>query len=61
VHTACSIPEACRRLGISRTTLYGLINEGVLPARKLGKRTIFLNDDIDSCLANLPLLNKEGR
>jgi excisionase family DNA binding protein len=53
---ACSIPEACLRLGISRTTLYHLIRDGGLPARKLGKRTVVLNADIDAFLTALPTL-----
>lgn len=53
---ACSIPEACLRLGISRTTLYSIIRDGGLPARKLGKRTVVLNADIDAFLTALPTL-----
>lgn len=56
MHSAYSVPEACHRLGVSKTTLYNLIREGDLPARKIGKRTIVLAADIDSFLSGLPTL-----
>lgn len=37
---AYSIAEACRVTSIGRTRLYGLIAEGRLEVRKIGKRTL---------------------
>lgn len=34
------IPEAARALGISRTTLYELINSGQLPTVRIGSRGV---------------------
>ena len=48
-----SIEEASATTGIGRTKLYEAINSGALRARKLGKRTIILKEDLDSFLAEL--------
>lgn len=48
-----SIEEACAITGIGRTNLYKAINSGVLTARKYGKRTIILRDDLDTFLKGL--------
>ena len=48
-----SIEEARAMTGLGRTKLYQLINSGDLKARKLGKRTIILKDDLDAFLASL--------
>lgn len=37
---AYSISEACRITSIGRTRLYGLIAEGRLEVRKIGRRTL---------------------
>lgn len=34
------IPESCRKLGIGRTTLYRMINQGVIRAVKIADRTL---------------------
>jgi excisionase family DNA binding protein len=56
MHTplAHSIAEACARSGIGRTAIYELINTGQLPARKRGRRTLILADDLQRCLQSLP-------
>lgn len=48
--------------GIGRTRLYEAINNGKLKARKFGKRTIILRDDLDIFLTNLESypMNKRG-
>lgn len=51
-----SISEATRALGIGRTKLYELIRDGHLDARKFGRRTIILADDLHSFVADLPTL-----
>lgn len=48
-----SIDEVCAVTGIGKTKIYQLINSGALKARKLGKRTIILKDDLDAFLASL--------
>jgi excisionase family DNA binding protein len=51
---ALSISEACRAARIGRTTLYSAISEGELPARKIGRRTVVLADDLRRWLESLP-------
>ncbi len=53
---AHSIDEACARSGIGRTALYELINTGQLPARKRGRRTLILDEDLVRCVQSLPPL-----
>lgn len=48
-----TVEEACKAIGIGRTRLYEEINSGHLPAKKLGKRTIILKDDVENFLSNL--------
>lgn len=49
-----SIAEACAVAGIGRTKIYQAITEGTLNARKCGKRTLVLRDDLRHFLASLP-------
>jgi excisionase family DNA binding protein len=51
---AYSVPEALAKLGIGRDKLYGLIREGRLPARKLGRRTLIVASDLEAFLKSLP-------
>jgi excisionase family DNA binding protein len=53
---AYSIAEACARSGIGRTSIYTLIRNGALPARKRGRRTLILAEDLRRCLETLPVL-----
>ncbi len=48
-----SIDEVCALTGIGRTKVYQLVGNGKLKARKLGKRTIILKDDLEAFLASL--------
>lgn len=48
-----SIEESCVATNLGKTKLYEMINSGKLKARKIGKRTIILKDDLDAFLANL--------
>jgi excisionase family DNA binding protein len=48
-----SIDETLAATGLGRTKLYQLINSGDLKARKIGKRTIVLKDDLDAFLDSL--------
>jgi excisionase family DNA binding protein len=51
---AYSIAEACTRSGIGRTAIYDMINSGKLTARKRGRRTLILADDLRRFLEMLP-------
>jgi excisionase family DNA binding protein len=49
-----SILEACAVAGIGRTKIYQAISDGDLKARKCGKRTLVLRQDLREFLAALP-------
>lgn len=49
-----TIEEACRRSGIGRTKLFELLNNGSIPRRKLGRKTLILAEDLQRFLKNLP-------
>ena len=49
-----SVNEACAIAGIGKTKLYEAINTGQLEARKYGKRTLILRDDLLRFLTSLP-------
>ncbi|MCS3498670.1 excisionase family DNA binding protein [Bradyrhizobium japonicum] len=49
-----SISEASAVAGIGRTKVYEAIATGSLKARKCGKRTLILRDDLRQFLASLP-------
>ena len=51
---ALSISEACAVAGIGRTKIYQAITDGSLKARKCGKRTLILRDELRHFLASLP-------
>ena len=46
--------EAAVVAGLGRTTVFKLIAEGALPARKVGKKTIVLRADLMRFLEELP-------
>ena len=48
-----TIEEVQIATGLGRTKLYQIINSGELKARKVGKRTIILKDDLEAFLNNL--------
>ena len=55
-----NVTQAARALGVSRTTLYKLVESGRLPARKFATsedtepRTVILSEDLKAFLAGLP-------
>ena len=53
-NTALSIAQTAVILGIGRSTLYGIIKQGLLPVRKLGKRSLIMREDLDRFIAALP-------
>jgi excisionase family DNA binding protein len=57
---ALTIIEACQVAGISRTSLYAAIGRGELAARKSGRRTLVLVDDLKEWISSLPLLSLGG-
>ena len=58
---AFTINEASAALGIGRSKLYGLISEGKLKPRKLGKRTLILAVELRQFSANLPFSKDGGK
>lgn len=51
---AHSIDGACEAADVGRTSIYEAIRSGDLIARKLGRRTVILDDDLRAWLASLP-------
>lgn len=43
---AISVKDAVRTLGLSRTTIYALINQGRLDTIKLGRRTLIKMESV---------------
>jgi excisionase family DNA binding protein len=48
------VPSACRELGIKSSKLYQLIGKGELRAKKIGSRTVILDESIREYLAAQP-------
>lgn len=55
-----SIEEVQAATGLGKTKIYACINSGALKARKLGKRTIVLRDDLNAFLSDLPAFKAEN-
>jgi|GraSoi2013_115cm_1033766.scaffolds.fasta_scaffold443100_1 excisionase family DNA binding protein len=53
---AHSIPEVCAYTGLGRDSVYAAIRTGRLIARKYGRRTVVLDDDMRAFLEALPRL-----
>lgn len=51
---AVTIQDACRMIGIGRSSLYELIASGTIEARKSGSRTVILVDSLRAYVASLP-------
>ena len=56
---AYSIKEAGEMIGVGRGTVFALIRDGKLPARKLGSRTLIRAEDLEALVANLPDAKKK--
>jgi len=52
-----TIDDATQYCGIGRTKLYELIREGKFSARKMGKKTLVLTDELDAYVRSLPSLS----
>jgi hypothetical protein len=57
---AWSIKEFSKEKKIGRDTIYDAIRDGRLIARKLGRRTIILDDEGEEFLKSLPKLELKG-
>ena len=57
---AHSPEESAQILGICRTKIFQEIRAGRLRARKVGKRTILLADDLREYARNLPVREFDG-
>ncbi len=51
---AVGIMDAARLAGVGRSTIYQSIKEGGLKARKAGRRTLILKDDLQAWLNSFP-------
>jgi excisionase family DNA binding protein len=51
---ALSVKEACRLSSLSRTKLYELMNSNAIPAYKVGRRRLLLQDELHQALKSLP-------
>jgi excisionase family DNA binding protein len=58
---AYSIAEACAAARTSRTSIYQAIKSGELIARKRGRRTVILFDDLRRWLNSLPAVTHKAR
>lgn len=48
------VPEAAGVAGVGRTLLYEAIGRGELRARKIGRRTVILREDLENWLRSRP-------
>jgi excisionase family DNA binding protein len=55
-----SIAQACELSGIGRTSVYAAIKRGDLVARKCGRRTVIIANDLATWLSSLPKLDTQG-
>ena len=55
---AYTIAETLALTGLGRDKLYRLINEGQLPAHKLGRRTLVVATDLEAFLKSLPVIGR---
>jgi excisionase family DNA binding protein len=55
---ALTIAEVCAASRVGRTRVYEAIRAGELTARKHGRRTLVLNDDLRRWLEALPAIHR---
>lgn len=51
---ALTIPEAVEYSRIGRSSIYGALRDGELVARKAGRRTVILRQDLETWLLSRP-------
>lgn len=56
-----TIEEISALTGIGKTKLYAAINDGKLMAKKFGRRTLILKQDVDSFLAKLETYSSKSQ
>ena len=54
------VNSAAEIIGAGRDAVYAAIRSGVLKARKFGRRTLILDEDLTAFLRSLPELNLKG-
>lgn len=52
-----SIDAVAERLGVHRSLVYKQIASGALRARKLGRRTVVVEDDLARFIASTPIIS----
>jgi excisionase family DNA binding protein len=52
---AYSVEEAATLMGVCRAIAFEEIRKGRLPARKIGRRTVVVSEDLDAYLRALPV------
>ena len=57
---AHSINSAAQSIGAGRDVVYAAIRSGLLKAKKLGRRTLILDEDLTAFLRSLPELDLKG-
>lgn len=57
---ALSIEGVQRETGLGRTLIYDAIRTGKLAARKAGRRTVILREELEFFLATLPRAKQTG-
>lgn len=58
---AVDVRAASRMLGISRTKLYELLNDGTVPSFKIGRRRLVRPDTLRQVLASLEEAGEQAR
>ena len=58
--SAFTISEVCQTARASRTVVYEAIRAGELVARKRGRRTIVLHEDLTAWLKSLPAITPKS-
>lgn len=56
-----STEEAAYASGFGRTFIYSAIKKGHLTARKYGRRTVILRDDLEAFVRDLPPLTRPAK
>jgi excisionase family DNA binding protein len=56
---AHSVEQAAALIGLSRSRTWELIGSGDLIARRVGKRTLVLDEDLKAFLRGLPLQHQQ--
>jgi excisionase family DNA binding protein len=55
---AYTVEMAAKAATVGRTSIYEAINSGALKAKKIGRRTLILDEDLRSWLASLPSMTE---